>query len=76
MVAVYLLSLPFIHFLLILIIILMKAVTVSANSSLTQINSLLLTCPCNQITTIHQVITVITVIISITILIIVICSVT
>ena len=39
----------------------------SANSSLAQINSLLLTCPRNQITTIHQVIIVTIIIILLTI---------
>lgn len=52
---------------LILIITLTKAVTVSANSSLAQINSLLLTCPRNQITTIHQVIIVTIILILLTI---------
>ena len=62
----------------------MKAVPVSANSSLAQINSLLLACPLNQITTLHQVVILVVLliviliinIISITILIIIICWVT
>lgn len=67
-----------------MIIILMKAVPVSANSSLAQINSLLLACPLNQITSLHQVVILIVIniiilannITGITILVIVICLVT
>ena len=62
----------------------MKAVPVSANSSLAQINSLLLACPLNQITSLHQVVILIVIniiilannITGITILVIVICLVT